>query len=203
MPVKVTCQACGLVQFVTPAYAKTRSACSFKCRDVLKRERTLRSRPAVEQPEGWKILVGSSGDHLLVSNMDFAELAKIPWQVNSRGYATSRNLVFHREVMLRVYGEYKPLYVDHINGNRLDNRRNNLRLATSSQNGLNRGSKPGAASAYKGVLRHGTGWQAQMEFNRTTLYIGWYKDEQEAAWMYDQWALALHREFARLNFDYV
>jgi len=94
-----------------------------------------------------------------------------------------------------------PGRVDHTDGNGLNNCRANLRSATQSQNGMNR-RKQGNKSGYKGVSRatNSNRWQARIRVNRKATHIGTFDTRIEAARAYDEAALVLHGEFARLNF---
>jgi len=118
----------------------------------------------------------------------------------------------HRIVMSRILGrELKRIeHVDHINGNGLDNRRENLRIATNWQNQGNTPKQRGAyTSKYKGVyLRKDKihlGWyacigNAQSEVGIPRIYLGRYPTEEEAARAYDKRAKELFGEYANLNF---
>lgn len=104
----------------------------------------------------------------------------------------------HRILM----GEPEGFDVDHVNRDRLDNRRANLRLATRSQNSANRlRSKAPGASKYKGVRcgRYGN-WFAQITVAYRTLYLGTHPTEEDAARAYDAAARLHFGEFARTNF---
>lgn len=94
------------------------------------------------------------------------------------------------------------LGVDHRNGNGLDNRRQNLRLATGSQQGANRRPYPGGSSQYKGVSWHKSqgNWRAVIKVNRRSRHLGGFATEEEAARAYDEAAVAAFGEFAYLNF---
>lgn len=89
--------------------------------------------------------------------------------------------------------------VDHINGDTLDNRRENLRICTKTQNRQNRHYGYGSSS-YKGVYwhKHSKKWCAQII--RST-FIGYFDSEEEAARAYDKAAIDLFGEYARLNFE--
>lgn len=91
---------------------------------------------------------------------------------------------------------------DHINGNGLDNRRQNLRRATHSQNGYNVPIRNHNSSGYKGVSRcKQTGrWQVRISADGKERHIGRYVCAEEAALAYDQAARELHGEFATFNF---
>ena len=94
------------------------------------------------------------------------------------------------------------LLVDHINGNSLDNRKANLRLATYMQNNWNtrRGINEGS-SKYKGVgwMKKEKKWRAKFRRNHKTVHLGVFDDEKAAARAYNK-AVSEHRgEFAVLN----
>jgi hypothetical protein len=89
--------------------------------------------------------------------------------------------------------------VDHANGNGLDNRRENLRLADASLNAMNRGLPSNNTSGYKGVTRNGNRWIAQIHPGRH-LHLGTFATPQEAARAYDAAAIHHFGEFARPNF---
>jgi hypothetical protein len=96
-------------------------------------------------------------------------------------------------------------YVDHINGNRLDNRKVNLRIATNQQNVFNK--KPHGKSKYKGVSfrNQDKKWYAQILFNKNgkKRYIRSKSGtEEECAKYYDCMARIIHEEFAWLNYKY-
>jgi hypothetical protein len=92
---------------------------------------------------------------------------------------------------------------DHINRNKLDNRRGNLRRATHSQNMCNRVVKSRLPkSGYRGVVwRVARGkWSACINVKRKEHFLGYFADKEDAARAYDDAARRLHGEFARLNF---
>jgi AP2 domain len=96
------------------------------------------------------------------------------------------------------------LYVDHRNGDGLDNQRHNLRPATQPENLANTGSR-GGTSRYKGVSwdRRRNKWRAGIMNNRQLYHLGMFTDEDEAARAYDAAAIELQGEFARPNFPAV
>jgi hypothetical protein len=120
---------------------------------------------------------------------------------NGRFYAVSghRMVSMHRLIL----GIPPGACVDHKDGDGLNNRRINLRAATYSQNGINRGRPRNNTSGFKGVTRHSRTskfWKAGIEINRKTVYLGRFQTAEEAARAYDSKAYEVFGEFAVLNF---
>lgn len=116
-----------------------------------------------------------------------------------------RKILMHREIT----NAPKEKVVDHINGNPLDNRKENLRVCTQQENSWNRGKPKNNKSGYKGVTYYKKRdminelkkpWAAHIQSNGKKRYLGYYKTAQEAARAYDQKAIELFGEFAQLNF---
>ncbi len=106
-------------------------------------------------------------------------------------------IYMHRLITNAPYG----LLVDHINGDCLDNRKANLRLATNAQNNYNK--RPlNSFSKYKGVffIRKEKRWTATIGLNHKKIYLGNFKDEIKAAKAYDTAAKKYYGQFAYLNF---
>jgi len=152
----------------------------------------------------------SQGRVALVDDEDYEELIKYNWHAyrhrntyyairNVELYPGARTTVkMHRQIMRALPGEI----IDHKNGNGLDCCRNNLRIASSSQNSANKRIKAGSKSQYKGVSwhkQHGK-WYACICRNYKQIFIGLFKDELEAAKAYDRKAIELFGEYAKTNF---
>jgi hypothetical protein len=111
----------------------------------------------------------------------------------------TKKVRMHREIMNAPVG----LLVDHRNGNGLDNRRANLRLATSSQNSCNcRKDKSKTSSRFRGVYfdKSMHRWVARIRHQAKRIRLGGFYNEITAAKAYDTAAKKYHGEFARLNF---
>lgn len=92
------------------------------------------------------------------------------------------------------------LAVDHINGNPLDNRRSNIRLATEQQNKFNQKQRTESHTKYKGVYTRGDGrWSAAITVNQKRHQLGTFGTQYDAAIAYNNAARKLHGEFAKLN----
>ena len=96
----------------------------------------------------------------------------------------------------------KGMIVDHKNGNGLDNRRENLRLATFTQNNYNASKRKNTSSQYKGVYfsKSRQRWRASIRFDGKRISLGTFKAEIDAAKAYDAAAKKYHTVFAKLNF---
>lgn len=114
------------------------------------------------------------------------------------GYASitpeTRKLFIHRLIV-----DFE--IVDHVNRNKLDNRKGNLRSATHNQNRANSRPQKRNRSGYKGVYLNNNGlYRAQITMKGKRIHIGYYATAVEAALAYDEAAKKYHGESAYLNF---
>lgn len=151
-------------------------------------------------------------DFTIVDDDVFEELSKKRWYLhlarNSKckyaltGMVTAKNGLRKRQTvfMHRLIMGFPQSYIDHINGNSLDNRRCNLRLCTASQNQMNQRTGRGV-SGYKGVSwkKQCSRWMVGIKVGEKNLYLGVYKTKEEAALVYNEAAKKYYGEFARLN----
>ena len=117
--------------------------------------------------------------------------------VNGKG--RSRTMYLHRMLLNAEPG----VTVDHINGNTLDNRRSNLRIASRSQQNMNRGVPSNNTSGFKGVswYKRYQRWAAFIHLpDRKQRHLGYFDTAEEAARRYDAEAMIIFGEFANLNF---
>lgn len=90
--------------------------------------------------------------------------------------------------------------VDHVDGNPLNNTRSNLRVCTQAENSRNSISVSGS-SKYKGVsyVKRINKWRSYIKFNYKQIFLGYFKEEIDAAYAYNDAAKLYFKEFARLN----
>lgn len=146
----------------------------------------------------------------IIDEDDFELVNKHKWHYVKRGeyigYAARglRNKNGTRKVWLHsfILNAPKGLKVDHINGNSLDNRRENLRPATTQQNNQNQRKSRTNSSGYKGVYyaKLQKKYIAQIKINGKSNHIGCFDNPIEAAKAYDNVARKVCGEFAALNF---
>jgi hypothetical protein len=143
------------------------------------------------------------GKFILVDNDDFPLLSRYRWHFGSDAVAFTRiagrkdKMPVHRLIM----NPRKDLEVDHINGNKLDNQKSNLRICTHGQNGKNHKLNKNNTSGYKGVSWSKTRkkWESYIKVNYKRIKLGFYDDKKQAALAYNTAAQKHFKEFANLN----
>lgn len=140
----------------------------------------------------------------LVDDEDFEYLNQFKW-LCANGYAIRKisingkrkTIWMHRLIM----NTPDDMQTDHIHHDPLDNRKENLRICTRQQNGMNRKSNKNSTSKYKGVSwkKREKKWQSYIQINGTSKHLGGFKSEEDAALSYNQAATKYFGEFALLN----
>lgn len=115
----------------------------------------------------------------LISKVDEEKVSSMLWHIFG-GYvyayikdvatAKSRRVFLHRFIMEASPGQF----IDHINGNKLDNRRENLRFCTIQENGFNRGKPKNNTTGFKGVFYTPKGFRAIVKYKSKGIYIQCY-----------------------------
>lgn len=153
-----------------------------------------------------------------VDDEDFDRLSRWSWsaKISRSGnvYAltvrTTKKIQEHFQMHRVIIDCPDDMQVDHINGDTLDNRRENLRICTQAQNLWNRGKSRRNTSGYKGVFVNRVSansgyprYYAQIRVNGRKITRGMFDSPEDAARMYDVLARQHHGEFARTNFPII
>ena len=144
------------------------------------------------------------GKKVLIDEDDFPVISRLTWHIDS-GYATTtfitNNKKTYKIFMHRLILQSKRGYVvDHKNGNRLDNRKENLQYATHSQNSQNQKRKINKKSGFLGVEKVSqNSFRARLSLQGKKLNIGWFKSAKKAALAYDKAALVIFGRHALTN----
>lgn len=149
----------------------------------------------------------TKGKFAIVDDEDYDFLMIRKWYCRN-GYASCKLKRGSVEIVINMHRIInrtpEGLDTDHINGNRLDNRKCNLRNATRSQNGCNREpSISNKTTGYRGVWKRKNRpedvWCAEIKVNGKRHRLGTFYDIKDAAVAYNEAAIKYHGEFARLN----
>lgn len=145
----------------------------------------------------------TQGNFAIVDDDDYEELSRYRWYYAKVGYAARRigspgKIVYmHRVIMKTPEG----MSTDHVNHNKLDNQKQNLRTCSRSENMRNQVLQMRNKTGFKGVDWVGgyAGWRARIKIFRKQHLVGRFQSKEEAARAYDQAAIRLHGEFALTN----
>jgi hypothetical protein len=165
--------------------------------------------PVTNEEYPWKLPLrardGTLRGWALVDESDYHDLARYRWALAVGGYAVrkkqGRTVYLHRELLGLDRGAGGE--VDHMNRDKLDNRRGNLRIVPRGSQPQNMGGRQVRASRSRGVTPKGAHWGAQVGFRNEqgieeNVYLGVYKSEEDAAAASAQWR---HAHFPFANED--
>jgi len=144
----------------------------------------------------------NDGLFIKVDDEDFPVLSRIKWSL-SAGYPSARIakgcfIYMHRLIQGSLCFNME---VDHKNGDKLDNRKRNLRLCSRQQNQCNVGMIGSNTSGFKGVWRSHDKkkWVARIVRNRKAFHLGTFDTPEEASIAYNRAAKEKFGDFAKLN----
>jgi HNH endonuclease len=146
----------------------------------------------------------TKGQFALVDDEEHERLSQYRWWFNSKGYAVRSYTVNGKQIVLCMHriilNAQRGQYVDHIDDNRLNNVRSNLRLCTQQQNLRRRCLFKNSSTHLKGVTRFRGQWHARIGLDGGIVHLGFYHDPETAALVYDAAARCLFGEYTNLNF---
>jgi hypothetical protein len=156
-----------------------------------------------------KIILTKNGDKILVDDEDFETLSKYKWHIGDKDIRKNK---YAKHCLWKKGNKTKSIYmhrmilhvrkgrcIDHINGNGLDNRKENLRICNRTENQHNRKIQSNNTSGFKGVCPWRGKYMASIRNNKKLHFLGYFIDPKEAAVAYNERAKELFGEFARLN----
>ncbi len=145
--------------------------------------------------------------YAIVDDEDFDILSKYRWHISDNGYAkrsvgqrgSQRFIRMHRV----INNTPKGMITDHINGDKLDNRKANLRNSTKQQNSANSKVHNTNKSGFRGVCfyKRDKNWKASIGFNGKSIHLGYFKTPEQASDAYVAKAKELFGEFVRVNYE--
>lgn len=164
-------------------------------------------RHSVTQPTAtsYRLIPLTQRQNAIVDAEDFEWLSTWNWNAHwdlhakcfyARRKQSGKTILMHREIMHLKPGQL----VDHHNRNSLDNRKQNLRQATVSQNTANTKNFTTNSSGYRGVSRNGKRWRAVVVHHGRYIVMSGFRSKRKAARAYDEVAKKIFGEFAHLNF---
>ena len=159
------------------------------------------SNPYRMTDKGYGVAEFKNGDAFLFDKIDLPLIKRHTWYLGKRGYPAThyrgRTVVFHRLLFPEADGE-----VDHINGDKMDNRRSNLRICTHQQNAFNQKRRCTNTSGFIGVspVRDAPFYEAYIHLHGKKHHLGTFSDPKQAARTRDAVARLVFGEYARLNY---
>lgn len=149
--------------------------------------------------------VGSKTGIAIIDDRDFKWINSYRWNIDKDGYAirfectknTQRRILMSREIMKCPVGEY----IDHINGNKLDNRRHNLRICSRTENNQNIGKRRHNTTGFKSVYldKRNSKFEAYIGISKKHVHLDYFRTARDAAKRYDMAAIKNYGAFAKLN----
>jgi hypothetical protein len=156
-----------------------------------------------------KEIILPKGYKTIIDDEDFEKISNINWYVSTFGYVVGYGkMVNGKRKLYRMHRVIvdapKDKVVDHVDGNKLNNQKSNLRICTPKDNNRNLKKRKNTKSKYKGVrkVKRAKGpdvYRATIQPEGKHIHLGYYKNEIDAAIAYNEAAIKYYKEFAKLN----
>lgn len=153
----------------------------------------------------------SNGQYALVDDEDYEKLSQYKWHVNKNGYIQRsiylgggrknkkyKGEKLHHLILIPKHDE--GLYIDHINRNKLDNRKENLRYCTHAENCRNRQVRADNKTGVKGVnkMHNCNRWRVRIQVNGKRKHIGLFEKLEDAMEAYKNASMKYHQEYGQV-----
>lgn len=147
-----------------------------------------------------KRILLTQNKYALVDDKDFGYLNQFKWRYHSSGYAVrtiyhpvKKTIWMHRI----INNTPRKMYTDHVNRDKLDNRRCNLRACTNNQNQGNSKIRIDNTSGHRGISwnKRDKKWQARININGKLKHLGYFINIEDAAKTYEEKAKIIFGEF--------
>jgi hypothetical protein len=169
-----------------------------------RKHESRKPRPALDGvvvPEG-AALIPACGGIVVVDEGDYALVVPFAWRINDSGYAVAdmptpsgwRSVRMHRYILALT--ENDEVEVDHLDGNKRDNRRANLRVCTHAENMKNVRVHRDTLSGLKGAHKSGDQWESRIMVDGKRMFLGIFETPEDAHNAYVAASLKYHGDFA-------
>jgi len=200
------CAFCGKDKTIKASLYKqcNRKHCSNECRQKnvrLPYDKLFEINSLTYSKQKGVIIQLTKGYVSIIDKDDVDRISKHSWHIDTNGYAvrgqtdkiTKRfiNIFLHQEIL-----NFPDSQIDHINRDKLDNRKSNLRLCTLSENKINQKIYKSNSVGYKGVSKKNNNYQARLTVNGKRINLGRYPTAQQAGMAYKN---ALNQYYPNIN----
>jgi hypothetical protein len=154
----------------------------------------------------------TNGEHAIIDSEDFDKVKKYSWSISKLGYPTAiinsykngqkSNKITASIYLHRLILNFPSQQIDHIDNNKLNCQKKNLRFCTQKENVRNQSKKSSNTSGYKGVSWSKTmnKWEARINPDYKAIVLGYFDNKVDAAIAYDEAAKKYFGNFANRNF---
>jgi hypothetical protein len=188
---ELKCIVCGCKESETPKFYKSKMLCNKHYLQLRKRgkilDKTRLSPNDIEYFDTYAeiILRNTYGEEVERTQIDFEDIDNIKqykWYLTKDGYAQTKTKNISMKLHRFIMDSQNNYIIDHINRNRLDNRKCNLRYVTITQNNINKNKQSNNTSGYTGISwdKEKNKWMAYINISGKTKFLGYFSDINEA-----------------------